>query len=123
MLKGGVSGEDGVVGLYYSCGDLWGRVDGELQLGLLAVVDGETLHQQGCEARAGTTAEAVKDEETLKTSALVSKLTDSVEHKIDELFSDGVVTPGVVVGGILFACDQLLRVEELAVGSSTDLIF
>ena len=39
------------------------------------------------------------------------------------LLADGVVTSGVVVGGILFACDQLLRVEELAVGSSTDLIY
>ena len=34
----------------------------------------------------------------------------------------GVVAPGVVVGGVLLARDQLLRVEELTVGASTDLI-
>ena len=69
VLKGSVSGEDRVVRLYYSCGDLWSRVDGKLQLGLPAVVNGEAFHQQGCEARAGTTTEAVEDEETLKTCA------------------------------------------------------
>jgi hypothetical protein len=122
VLKGGVSGEDAVVWLYNSCGDLWGRVDSKLKLGLLAVVDRQTLHHQRCEARAGTTTEAVEDEETLKTGALVSQLASPVKHKINELFSDGVVTSGVVVGGILFACDELLRVEELAVGSSSDLI-
>ena len=30
VLQGGVGGEDGVVGLYYSCGHLGGGVDGEL---------------------------------------------------------------------------------------------
>ena len=44
MLQGGVGGEDGVVGLNDGGGDLWGWVDGKLELGLLAVVDRETLH-------------------------------------------------------------------------------
>jgi len=38
------------------------------------------------------------------------------------LRTDSVVSPGVVVGGILLATDQLLRVEELAVGPSSNLI-
>ena len=46
MLQGGVGGEDGVVGLDDGGGDLWGGVDGELQLGLLAG-NRETIHQKG----------------------------------------------------------------------------
>uniref|UniRef100_A0A8D0IRH7 Tubulin alpha 1b n=1 Tax=Sus scrofa TaxID=9823 RepID=A0A8D0IRH7_PIG len=49
VLQGGVGGEDGVVGLNYSCGNLGGWVNGELQLGLLAIIDRETFHQQGVE--------------------------------------------------------------------------
>uniref|UniRef100_A0A0E9XNY8 Uncharacterized protein n=1 Tax=Anguilla anguilla TaxID=7936 RepID=A0A0E9XNY8_ANGAN len=49
VLQGGVGGQDGVVGLHHSCGHLGSWVDRKLQLGLLAVVDRETLHQQGGE--------------------------------------------------------------------------
>ncbi len=34
----------------------------------------------------------------------------------------GVVSPSVVVGGILLAADQLLGVEELTVGPSSNLV-
>lgn len=53
LLQGGVGGEDGVVGLHHSSGHLGSWVDGELQLGLLAIVNRQTLHQQGGETRAG----------------------------------------------------------------------
>ena len=121
VLEGGMGGEDGVVGLDDSGGDLWGGVDGEFELGLLAVVDGESLHEEGGEARAGTTTEGVEDEETLETSALIGELSDSVEDEVDDLLTDGVVTSGVVVGGIFLAGDQLLGVEELSVGAGSDL--
>ena len=97
-------------------------VDGELQLGLLAVVHGQTLHQQGGEAGAGAATEGVEDEEALQTGALVSQLADSVEDEVDDLLADGVVATGVVVGGVLLAGDQLLRVEQLTVGAGADLI-
>ena len=58
----------------------------------------------------------------LKTSAVVSELADSVKDKVDDLLTDGVVTTGVVVTSILLAGDELLRVVELTVGTSTDLI-
>ena len=76
VLQGGVGGEDGVVGLHHSSGHLGSWVDGELQLGLLAVVDRQTLHQQGGETRAGATSEAVEHQEALKASALVSLRTE-----------------------------------------------
>ena len=97
-------------------------VDGELQFGFLAVVDGQTLHQQGGESGSGSSAEGVEDEEALKTGALVSQFPDSVQDKVNNLLANGVVTTSVVVGSILFAGDQLLGVEQLTVGSGADLI-
>ena len=64
----------------------------------------------------------MEDEESLETSALIGQLPDPVKAEIDDLLSDGVVSSGVVVGSILLAGDHLLRVEELSVGSSSDLI-
>ena len=58
----------------------------------------------------------------LKTGTLISKLSDSVKDKIDDLFTNGVVTTGVVVGGILLSSDQLFGVEKLSVGSGSDLV-
>merc|ERR1719429_919335 len=117
-----MGGEDGVVRLDHSGGNLRSGVDGELQLGLLAVVDGETLHEQGGESGSGATAEGVEDQESLESSALVSQLPDAVEHEVDDLLANGVVTACVVVGGVLLASYQLFRVEQLAVGSGADLI-
>jgi len=122
VLKEGVSGEDGVVWLNNSGGDLRGWVDGESELGLLTVIDGESLEEERSETGSGTSTNSVEDEETLETSALISELSDSVEAEINDLTSDGVVTSGEVVGGILLSGDELLGVEELSVGSGSDLI-
>ena len=56
------------------------------------------------------------------TSALIGELSDSVEAEINNLLTNGVVTSGEVVGGILLSGDELLWVEELSVGSGSDLI-
>merc|ERR1711937_809375 len=103
-------------------GDLGGWVDGEAELGLLAVVDGESLEEEGAETGAGTATNSVEDEEALETSALIGELTDAVEAEINNLLTNGVVATGEVVGGVLLAGDELLGVEELSVGASADLI-
>eukprot|EP00796_Vickermania_ingenoplastis_P007776 gene7777-biopygen5217 len=121
VLQQGVGGEHGVVGLHDGGGHL-GRVDGVAELGLLAVVDGEALEEQGTEAGAGATADGVEDHEALEAGAVVRQLADAVEAEVDDLLADGVVAAGVVVGGILLAGDELLGVEELAVGAGADLI-
>jgi hypothetical protein len=64
----------------------------------------------------------VEDEESLKTSALIRKLSQTVQDEIDELLSDGVMSTSVVVGSIFFTGDQLFGVEQLSVSSSSDLI-
>jgi hypothetical protein len=64
----------------------------------------------------------VEDEETLQARAVVGNAADLVQDLVDELLSDGVVATGVVVRGILLACDHLLRVEEGAVRAGADLV-
>ncbi|WAR06921.1 hypothetical protein MAR_016879 [Mya arenaria] len=115
VLQGGMGGQNGVVWFNDGGGNLRSRVDGELKLGFLSVVNGQTLHEQGGEARTGTTTEGVEDEESLETSALVSQLSDPVENKVDDLLTDGVMTTGVVISGVLLAGNQLLGVEQLAI--------
>jgi hypothetical protein len=122
VLQRGVRGQYGVVRLDHRGGELRGRVDAELQLALLAVVDRQTLHQQGTEARAGATTKRVEDEEALQAGAVVGHASNFVEDLVDKLLAHGVMATRVVVGGVLLAADHLLRVEEGAVGASADLV-
>ena len=115
VLEGGMGCQDRIVGLDNGGGDLRSGVDGELELGLFAVVDGETLHEEGGEAGTGSATERVEDEEALETGAVVGELSDSVEDIVDDLLADGVVATSVVVGRIFFASDELLGVVELGV--------
>merc|ERR550537_1476734 len=122
VLERGVAREDRVVRLDDGGRDLRGRVHGELELGLLAVVDRQALHEEGAGAVVGELADAVEDEEALEAGAVVGELADAVEDEVHDLLADGVVAAGVVVGGVLLARDELLRVEELAVGAGADLV-
>ena len=54
--------------------------------------------------------------------SLISHSSDPVHGNFNLLLADGVVAPGVVVGGVLLASDQLLRMEELAVCPGPDLV-
>jgi hypothetical protein len=122
VLQKGVTGKHVVVRLNDSSRNLRGRGHSEGELGLAAVVDRKTLKEQGAETRSASTTSGVEDHEALKTCALVSELADAVKDKVNDLLSDGVVTTGVVVGSVLLAGDQLLRVVELTVGTSADLV-
>src|SRR5690242_1436912 len=64
----------------------------------------------------------MEDEETLKTRTLISQLSNSVQAKVDDFLSNGVVTTGVVVSSIFLSSNQLFRVEELSVGSSSNFV-
>ncbi|BAT13425.1 Os11g0247350, partial [Oryza sativa Japonica Group] len=122
VLKEGVGGEDTVVWLNHRGGDLRGRVHGEPELGLLAIVHRETLKEKGTETGARSSSNSVEHKEALETSAVVGKLPDAVKAQINNLLANCVVTTGKVVGCILLATDELLRVEELAVVTSPHLI-
>ena len=64
----------------------------------------------------------MEEKEALKSSALVCQLTDSVQNQVDDFLANCVVASSIVIGSILLASDQLLRMEELAIGASADLI-
>lgn len=95
MLERGVRGQDRVVRLNNRVGNLRRRVDGELELGLLAVVGRESLEEKGSETGTGSTSEGVEDKEALETGAVVGEVSDSVEDGVDEVLADGVVSSGV----------------------------
>ena len=59
----------------------------------------------------------MEDEEALEAGAHVRQLPHPVQHQVDDLLANGVVAASVVVGRVLLASDQLLRVEELAIGA------
>jgi hypothetical protein len=122
VFQSGVASQDRVVWLDNSGGNLWGWVDSEFQFGFLAVVNGETFHQKGSETRSSSSTERVEDQESLETSALIGQFSDAVKDQVNEFLTDGVVTTGVVVGGIFLSGDQLLWVEQLSVGSSSDFV-
>ena len=71
VLDGAMGGQHGVVGLDDGSGDARSRVDGELELGLLAVLSRKTLEQKSTKARTSTTAEGVENEESLERVAVV----------------------------------------------------
>jgi hypothetical protein len=122
VLEEGMGGEHGVVWLNNSGGDLWGWVDGETKLGLLTVIDGKSLEEEGSESGTSSSTDSVEDEETLETSALIGELSDSVEAEINDFFTNGVMSSGEVVSSIFFTGDELLWMEELSVGSGSDFI-
>ena len=95
MLERRVRRQDRVVGLYDGARKFWSRVDTELELGLLAIVSGESLEDQCTETGTSSTTEGVEHEEALKTAAVVCKAADLIHHNVDLLLSNGVVTAGV----------------------------
>ena len=66
VLQGGVRAQGRIVRLHHSSSNLRSWVDAELQLGLLAVVHGQALHQKRGETRASATTEGVEDQEALR---------------------------------------------------------
>jgi len=122
VLEKRVSGEDGVVWFNNSGRDLWGWIDGETEFGFLTVIDRESLKEEGTETGSSTTTDGVENEETLKTSTLISEFSDSVKTEIDNFFTNGVMASSKVVSSIFFTRDQLFWMEELSVSTSSDFI-
>jgi hypothetical protein len=117
-----VRSENGVVWFNNGGGDLRSGIHAELKLALLAIVDGQTLHQQGTETRTGSTTKGVEDQETLQTRAIVGNTSNLVQDLINKLLSDSVVATSIVVRRVLLSSNHLFWVEKTAVGSRADLV-
>jgi hypothetical protein len=122
VLQGGVRGQNGVIGLDDRGGDLRRRVHAELQLALLAIVNRQTLHQEGTEAGSSSTTEGVENEETLESGAVIGDTADLIQDLVDEFLSDSVVATSIIVRSVLLASNHVLRVEQGAVGAGADLV-
>ena len=59
---------------------------------------------------------------SLLARAIVCKFANTIQHQVNNLFSDGVVSACKVVGSIFFSTNQLLRMEQLAVRTSANFI-
>merc|ERR1711997_337287 len=117
-----MSSQDSIVRLNHSSGNLGSWIDGKLQLRFLSVVNRKTLHEERRESRSSSSTKGMEEKESLETSTLVGELPDSVQDEINNLLSDGVVSPGVVVGGVLLSVDQLFGMVELTIGSNSGLV-
>merc|ERR1711997_224560 len=117
-----MSSQDSIVRFNHSSGYLGSWVDGKLQLRFLSVVNRKTLHEKRRKSRSSSSTKGMEEKKSLKSSTLVSKLPDSVQNQINNLLADGVVTPGVVVGGVLLSVDQLFGMVELTIGSNSGLV-
>jgi len=123
VFEEGVGREDGVVGLNDAGRDLGRRKYAKVQLALLSVINGESLEEKSTETRTSTTAYRVEDEEALKAVAVFGKFPDFIQDGIDMFLAYSVVAAGVVVGSILLAGDELIRMEELGIFANFDVIY
>lgn len=117
-----MSCQDGVVRLNNSCRYLGSRIHGELKFRFFAVVNTETFHQKRGETGSSTTTKGVENQETLKASALIGQFTNAIQHEVNDFLANSVMPTSVVVSGIFLSGDELFRVEELTVGSATNLV-
>ena len=122
VLEKSMRGKHAIVGLYNGGGNLRTRVDAESKLGLLSVVNGKSLGKKSSKTRSRTSSNGVEDEESLKTGTLIGELSHTVEHEINDLLTDGVMSTSVVIRGILLSGDELLGMVQLSVGSRTNLV-
>lgn len=122
VLEGGVGGEDGIVRLHNRGRSLGSWVDAELQLDLLAVVDGQTFHEQSTETGPSSTTKGVEDEEALETRAVIGNAANLVQDLVNQFLANGVVSTGIVVRRILLAGDHQFGVEQGSVSTSADFV-
>jgi len=64
----------------------------------------------------------MENQETLKSGTLIGKFSDPVEDLVDDFFTNGVMSTSVVVCRIFLTGDQLLRMEQLPVRATSNLV-
>mmetsp|Transcript_4423 Transcript_4423/g.11132 ORF Transcript_4423/g.11132 Transcript_4423/m.11132 type:complete len:287 (-) Transcript_4423:74-934(-) len=96
--------------------------DRETQLRLFTIIHRKTLQHEATKAGAGASAAGVEDHEALQPRAVVRKLSEAIEHEVNDFLPDGIVPAGKVVRGVLLTADQLFWVEELAVRPRAHLV-
>ena len=85
VLQERMGGEDTVVWLNNRGGHLRRGVDCETKLGFLAIIYGKPFQEKGSKTRTSATTNGIKNQKTLETSAVVRKLSDTIQAKINYL--------------------------------------
>ena len=88
VLEERVGGQDTVVWLNHRGRDLGGWVHSEPKLGLLAIVNRQTLKEERTKARASSSTNCIEDKEALETSAVIGKLPDAVKAQVNNLLAN-----------------------------------
>ena len=122
VFKKGVSWKNWVVGFNNSGWDLRWGIDGEAKFWFFTVIDWKSFKKEWSKSWSSSSSNWVEHKESLKTSTVVSKLSDSVKAKVNNFLSNGVVSSSEVVCSIFFSWDKLFGVEELSVCSGSDLV-
>ena len=73
-----VSGQNWIVWLNNSCGDLGRWIYGETEFWFLSVINWESFQKEWSQSWSGTTTNCVENHESLETSTVVCKFSDSV---------------------------------------------
>jgi len=115
-----MDGEGGVVGLNDGVGHLGRWHHGEGVHDSVGVLLSDLADKKGSHTTTGTTAERVRELESLEAIARFRLFSDDVEHGIDELSALGVVTLGPVVAGAGLAKDKVVWSEDLAEWAGSD---
>lgn len=87
VLDSAVGRQNSVVRLNDGGRDTRGRVHGELELCLLAILGGQTLEQEGTKTGTGATAERVEDQEALEGVAVVYDITSALIRLLSSIYS------------------------------------
>jgi len=109
--------ERGVVRLHHSVRHLRRGHDGEGQHNAVGVLFTNLGDEESAHAGAGATTERMRELEALEAIARLSLLAHNVKHGVDKLSALGVVTLGPVVTRASLAEDEVVRAEDLAVGT------
>jgi len=115
-----MDGEGGVVGFDDGIGHLGGGNDGEGDHHSVGVLLSQLGDQERSHSGSSSSSHGVADLESLKAVTGLGLLSADIKDGVDELSSLSVVTLGPVVTGTSLSEDEVVRSEDLAVGTSSD---
>ena len=90
-----MGGQNGVVGLDNRVVQGRRGIHAEFKLGLLAIVGGEALKDEGTKSGTSSATEGVEDEEALKTGTVICEPANLVHDDVDLLLANRVVATGI----------------------------
>jgi hypothetical protein len=76
----------------------------------------------GAQTRTATTTNGLEIQKVSETFTFIGELSESGQAQVNDFSSDGVATSDEIASCVLLAGDQLFRVQQLSVGTGSDLV-